>query len=216
MMINFYGDVKMTRYAVLDLEMCRVPRGIRRDSYDAPQEIIQIGAVLLDENYNEIDSFMTYVKPEFGVIDRFVSTLTGISREDVSSAPGIAEALERFVDWLPEDATLVTWSENDVYQLDIETELKAIDLPQLYPYLDDYVDCQIIFSDKMNNDRDYRLSEALLIANVEFDENIHDALVDARNTALLFKKTQLEETLVLSPYLMSADELASSRRDSLI
>ncbi len=206
----------MTRYAVLDLEMCRVPRGIRRDSYDAPQEIIQIGAVLLDENYNEIDSFMTYVKPEFGVIDRFVSTLTGISREDVSNAPGIAEALERFVDWLPEDATLVTWSENDVYQLDIETELKAIDLPALYPYLDDYVDCQIIFSDKMNNDRDYRLSEALLIANVEFDENIHDALVDARNTALLFKKTQLEETLVLSPYLMSADELASSRRDSLI
>lgn len=206
----------MSKYAVLDLEMCKVPRGIRRESYNAPQEIIQIGAVLLNEDFDELDSFMTYVKPAFGVIDRFIQELTGISPDDVSDAPSVAEALEKFSSWLPDDAYLVTWSDNDVYQIDIETELKGIELPRLYYYLDDYIDCQVIFSDKMDNDRDYRLSEALLIANVEYDENIHDALADARNTALLFKKTRTEDRLVLSPYLMSADELANTRRDSLI
>ena len=42
----------MDRYIVLDLEMCKVPPGEIREVYDAPREIIQIGAVMLDEKYN--------------------------------------------------------------------------------------------------------------------------------------------------------------------
>jgi hypothetical protein len=56
---------------------------------------------------------------------------------------------------------------------------------------------------KMNTEKKYRLSEALSIADIDYDENIHDALVDSRNTALLFAKTQLEDVLVLSPYLVT-------------
>ena len=32
-------------------------------------EIIEIGAVLLDENYDVIDSYKSYVKPDIGIID---------------------------------------------------------------------------------------------------------------------------------------------------
>lgn len=52
----------------------------------------------------------------------------------------------------------------------------------------------------MNTSKVYKLSEALIIADLEYDENIHDALVDARNTALLFIKMKSESTLKLSPY----------------
>jgi len=32
-----------------------------------------------------------------------------------------------------------------------------------------------------------------LLLDIDYDENIHDGLVDARNTALLFRKMQTEE-----------------------
>ena len=41
-------------------------------------------------------------------------------------------------EWLPEDAVLVTWSENDIDQIDDEMYFKDIDLPELYDYLDEY------------------------------------------------------------------------------
>ena len=51
----------------------------------------------------------------------------------------------------------------------------------------------------------YRLSEALIIADIDYDENIHDALVDAKNTALLFAKMQREPKLTLNAYLKTEE-----------
>lgn len=195
----------MSIYIVLDLEMCKVPRTARQ-SFPAARELIQIGAVAMDENYQIIDTFMTYVNPEYGVLDKQIERLTGITFKHIQGAPKASQALSAFYNWMPEDAILVTWSENDIYQIEDELDLKNIDIPEFYDLLDTYIDCQEIFSDKMNNDRAYRLSEALIIADIDFDENIHDALVDAKNTALLFEKTQREDVLLLNPYLITEDQ----------
>lgn len=40
-------------YLVIDLEMCNVPRDYRSRSYKYANETIQIGAVLLDEEFKE-------------------------------------------------------------------------------------------------------------------------------------------------------------------
>ena len=48
----------MSKYVVYDLEMCKVPKGVKREEFGCRQELIQIGAVLLDEEYNTIDSFI--------------------------------------------------------------------------------------------------------------------------------------------------------------
>jgi len=42
---------------IIDLEMCNVPRDYRRRSYKYANETIQIGAVLLDENFNPAIEF---------------------------------------------------------------------------------------------------------------------------------------------------------------
>ena len=44
----------MSKYAVVDLEMCRVPMDVSVDDYPYGQEIIQVGVVLLDENFDKI------------------------------------------------------------------------------------------------------------------------------------------------------------------
>ena len=77
----------MSKYVVVDLEMCNVPRGIKRDQFKWKNELIQIGAVLLDESLEITDKFMTYVSPEFGVIDTYIENLTRISRENIKNAP---------------------------------------------------------------------------------------------------------------------------------
>ena len=48
-------------YLVIDLEMCKVPKNYRGKNYKYASEIIQVGAVLLDEEYKEIGTLCQYV-----------------------------------------------------------------------------------------------------------------------------------------------------------
>lgn len=52
----------------------------------------------------------------------------------------------------------------------------------------------------------YKLSEALIIADIDYDKGEHDALVDAKNTAQLFVKMEREPVLVLNPYYSNQKE----------
>lgn len=196
----------MSKYVIVDLEMCNVPKGIKREAYNWRNELIQIGAVVVDESLNITDEFMTLVSPEFGAIDNFIEKLTGISRKAVQGAPKVKEALEMFVNWLPSNAVLVSWSENDESQIRKEIEAKNIFIEGLDDYLDTWVDCQKTFGEKMNAQKNYKLSEALIIADIDYDEGEHDALVDAKNTAQLFVKMEREPVLVLNPYYSNQKE----------
>lgn len=199
----------MNNYVIVDLEMCKVPKGFKRESFKSTCELIEIGAVLLDDTYKIIDRFKTYIYPEYGEIDRYIQKLTGISKTDTVGAPTTKEALELFVNWLPEDAVLVSWSDNDEKQIRKEVELKKLEIPGLEKYLDNWEDCQKTFGEKMNSPKKYRLSEALIIADIDYDENIHDGLVDAENTAMLFAKMKREPKLKLISCYLTAEEDSS-------
>lgn len=157
----------MSKYVIVDLEMCRVPKGVKRENFKSACELIEIGAVLLDDTYEIVDRFKTYVSPEYGEIDPFVQKLTGITKADTINAPSTQKALEMFVNWLPKDATLVSWSESDEKQIQKEIELKNIEIPGLKKYIDSWEDCQKTFSEKLNSSKNYGLSEALIIADID-------------------------------------------------
>ena len=70
-------------YLVIDLEMCKVPKDYRNKNYKYASEIIQIGAVLLDERYRRRDEICLYVHPEHGVIDNFIANMTGIKNRQI-------------------------------------------------------------------------------------------------------------------------------------
>lgn len=196
----------MSKYVIVDLEMCRVPKGFKRENFKSACELIEIGAVLLDDTYEIVDRFKIYVSPEYGEVDQYIQNLTGITKADTKDAPTTKEALELFVNWLPEDAILVSWSDNDEKQIRKEVGLKNLDIPGLDKYLDNWKDCQKTFSEKMKSPKNYRLSEALIIADIDYDENIHDGLVDAENTAMLFVKMKREPKLkLISCYLTEED-----------
>lgn len=200
----------MCCYAVIDLEMCKVPRKCRTNTYHFATETIQIGAVLLSESLKIVDRFATYVSPTFGYIDSFINRLTGISKCDISDAPDMGEALRRFADWLPENVKAVSWSDSDEIQIQREMKAKNICVEGIERLFENWIDCQKIFSDKLNAAKCYNLTEALNIADIIYQDGAHDGLVDAYNTALLFAKMEREEELKLSPYyskmLLSEEE----------
>ena len=190
----------MCNFAVVDLEMCRVPYGARKGKFRWANETIQIGAVLLNEALEIVDEFVTYVSPEYGFIDTYINKLTGIGRSDVSNAPTMEAALKAFVDWMPKGTKVVSWSNNDELQIRHEIESKGIEIARLDEILETWIDCQKTFADKMHNQRCYRLSEALVAADINYEDGAHDGLVDAYNTALLFAKMEKEEELILNSY----------------
>lgn len=194
----------MCKYAIVDLEMCRVPRNARKGKYCWGNETIQIGAVLLNEDLEIIDEFATYVAPEYGQIDNYINNLTKISRNDIATAPNMENALKLFVNWLPSDAKVVSWSNNDEVQIRHEIESKEIVIEGLDEILDNWIDCQKTFTEKMHNDKCYKLSEALIAADIMYEDGAHNGLIDAYNTALLFSKMQKQEEIVLNPYYQKA------------
>ena len=52
--------------------------------------------------------------------------------------------------------------------------------------------------------KQYSLKEALIAADINYDEHIHDGLIDARNTAELFIKMKKEPVLKLNKYYVHA------------
>ena len=190
----------MKKYVVIDLEMCRVAKEMRKE-YRAKHEIIQIGAVLLDETMTVTDRISILVRPEYGWIDPFIEKLTGISQAQVIGAPMLDEAMGQFLAWLPkEEVTAVSWSMTDRQQFVKEFQAKELSYPEMDMLFDGWVDCQEIFTKKVLAGRCYSLSEALIAADIDGEGRTHDGLADAYNTALLYAKMETEEELALNPY----------------
>lgn len=193
------------KYAVIDLEMCKVPKGYKKFGYKWCQEIIQIGAVLLDEDHEIVDEFNTYVRPEYGKVDWFIENLTGISQADVIGAPSFKEAIEMFLDWLPaDDVRCVSWSTSDPKQFVHEVVAKDINDDRLEIIFANWIDCQRRFGDKMGRKNAYGLEEALIAADIIPEGRVHDGLADAYNTAMLFAKLDQNPDFELNPFYKTA------------
>lgn len=64
-------------------------------------EIIQIGAVACDRNFNIISKFSSYVKPVYNpTLSDFCKKLTGIRQDLVDDAPRLEKALQYYSNWL--------------------------------------------------------------------------------------------------------------------
>ena len=175
---------------IIDLEMCNVPRDYRRRSYKYANETIQIGAVLLDENFKRISTLCQYVHPEYGVIDHFIESLTGIRNSQVKNAPRIQEALLHMIDWLGDrDYQIYAWSESDRDQIVHEIKAKKITDEKILAFVEkeNWIDYQAVFTRRYELTRQLSLEEALGRAEIEPEGRFHDGLDDAVNTGYLIE-----------------------------
>lgn len=128
-----------TKHIVLDLEFTQIPKRFKEERSITPYETIQIGAVMLNEHYDLVDSFCTYVKPQFSKhITNRVTDLTGITDADIANAPSFSEALASLVSWIGSgNVRVYSWSKTDLWQITDECMLKGIEYPScLYRWMD--------------------------------------------------------------------------------
>ncbi len=184
----------MPNYIVLDLEMCIVPRHMKTKEFHIKHEIIQIGAVKLNDNYEEISRFSTFVHPQFGSIDKFIFNLTGISQDNVRNAPIIGAAIDEFLNWIGEDESIcVSWSMSDKYQFQKEMAGKGLENERMNQFFETWIDCQQIFTDTVQTGRVWSLEEAINASGIDPEGNMHDGLMDSVNTSSLYRKLMVEE-----------------------
>ena len=102
-------------YVILDLEWnASFSKKLRK----FVNEIIEFGAVRLDENYEITDTFSVMVKPKIGKrLNGKVKQLTKISIQELKEkGVGFLTAAERFSEFLG-DSTLLTWGTSDIHAL---------------------------------------------------------------------------------------------------
>ena len=206
------------KHVVVDLEMNPVSREFREVRRKLNEEVIEIGAVRLDENFQQEAEFQCYVKPEYGPIKKHITSLTGITQAMVADKKTYAACFQDFVDWVGEEETKIySWSMSDIKQLRSECRYKLPDFD--IGWLNArWVDLQQEFDDRLGLHNSLALKHALGAMDHKFEGTQHTALADAINTSVIltlmqddakFKETMKPVLEILQP----KDDLASSIGD---
>lgn len=157
----------------------------------------------MDENFKRISTLCQYVHPEYGVIDHFIESLTGIRNSQVKNAPRIQEALLHMIDWLGNrDYQIYAWSESDRDQIVHEIKAKKITDEKILAFVEkeNWIDYQAVFTRRYELTRQLSLEEALGRAEIEPEGRFHDGLDDAVNTGYLIEKLELNPDYQLVSY----------------
>ncbi len=184
------------RYICLDLEMTEFTTSQRCFVPGANGEIIQFGAVMLDENYNMLSEFSSYVKPVYSSVTPIINQLTGISNKNLEKADDFLTVFDKFCYWRGEgDITTFCWSRADFNQLWSELEAKGKHRYDLFRTLHDFVDLQDIFGKLVSSKISVSLESAMRHLQMNFEGQVHTALSDSFNTALILHKLFCTESL---------------------
>lgn len=167
---------------ILDLEFNPIRDPELRNT--ARQEIIEIGAVMLNDSLERVKTFQQYIKPQHNAVEPKISSLTGISNEQLESEPNFSDAMYRFMDWIgPEPHSFYSWSNSDRSVMLNEIDLKCYDDENFDMFFVHWIDLQEIYQRKMGFTKSMGLANALGTLKIYFKGTEHGALADAINTA---------------------------------
>lgn len=156
-------------------------------------EIIEIGAVKLDENMQPADEFTIDVKPVyFKRMHYKVKKLTGFDKERLAKGYSFRDAFEKFREWCGEDVTFLTWGCDDRGIMEQNIIIHDLD----WDWIADWINLQLIYNMQTDGDKNQKsLATAMDHFNIEQTRVAHDALGDAYNTALVCTKLDIAQGL---------------------
>ena len=174
-------------FIVLDLEWNQCPYGKTFEDKQRPFEIIEIGAVRIDESRKITDRFGEVVKPQIYTSLHFrTSEVVSLRSIDFKDARFFPEVFSDFWKWCGEDPVFCTWGPSDLIELQRNLTYHNMDNPFPFPLF--YYDIQKIFS-IIYEDRRTRRSLEYVVDYLKLPKEIpfHDALSDAVYTAEIMK-----------------------------
>ncbi|MBQ3568983.1 MAG: exonuclease domain-containing protein [Anaerotignum sp.] len=185
-------------YIVLDLEFNQsfpFKNGKKVEpNPECPFEIIQIGAVKLNDSFEQTDTFNALIRPQiYPRLHPFVEKITGIHAEMLADQPDFAEAYKGFLQFIGnEPAILCTWGGDDIKSLFRNILFYDLDADAL---TDQYLNVQPFAAQYLNHEpgKAIGLKNAVEALGIPEGNTFHDALNDAVYTAKIFAITHPDE-----------------------
>ncbi|SFD17200.1 3'-5' exonuclease [Clostridium uliginosum] len=151
-------------------------------------EIIQIGALKLNESFETISTFNSLIKPTVHTtIHPYVENLTKINDDKISLCKSFPDVYDDFIRFIGDDETvLCVWGIVDVKELMRNIKFHNLSTLSISKY---YIDIQKYASKYFKVPKGCRigLKNAIEFLNISTEGEFHDAFNDAYYTTEVFK-----------------------------
>ncbi|MCR5281909.1 MAG: exonuclease domain-containing protein [Lachnospiraceae bacterium] len=178
-------------YIVFDLEWNQGKLGKKdRHHEQIPFEIIEIGAVKLDENKAPIDRFQELIKPKvYRDMPQIIERMLHVNMKQLSQCRPFVSVCGDFLNWCGEDAVFCTWGNQDLLELQRNMQYFRMEPLEMGPFA--YLDVQKLFSIDCEDGKSRRnLEYAIDFLRIEKKEEFHRASADAYYTAKVFEQLE--------------------------
>lgn len=200
-------------YIVLDLEWNQSAKGKKYALGSMPFEIIQIGAVKLDEHFQVIDEFDRIIRPQiYPQLHAKCSEVTGITQEMLLKGEHFVDAASDFFTWCGQDYIFCTWGSTDLVELQRNINHYGMEIHLAMPLL--FYDVQKLYSLCFLNGKDRpALQTAIEDMGIQEKEQYHMALSDARYTVQIMQNLDFEK--VKPFYSIDTYRVPKSRKEEI-
>ena len=192
------------QYIVIDLEW---NGSYSKKAYGYFNEIIEVGAVKVDEQMRIVDTFRAAIKPVVSKkLSSIVTDLTNITAEELEDGTTFTSMMRQLSRWMgTEPSTVLTWSTTDL--LVLMENCRYFTGRQEIPFLQNYMDFQAYAQQRMGVDASQQLGLARageMLGIPEDNMSLHRALDDSKLTAAILQKVYDADTF--GPGIMPVDE----------
>ena len=199
-------------YVIMDLEWNQSSTGEEEVSKILPFEIIEIGAIKLNDERRMISEFTELIKPQvYHEMHRITRKLIHLQMEQLEQGRPFTEIMEQFHEWCGEDYIFCTWGPLDLTEL--QRNIRYYGMEPLSDGPIRFLDVQKLFSIAYEDRKSRRsLEYAIDYLNIEKDIPFHRAFSDAYYTA---KVLALMDGKVLENYSFDVFHLQKNRESEI-
>lgn len=175
------------KYIVLDLEWNQSNTGMEEEVEKLPFEIIEIGAIKLNDDCVMMGEFSELIRPQvYHEMHHITSKLIHMQMQELERGKPFREVAEHFLEWCGEEAYLFcTWGGADLTEF--QRNLRFYDMTPLSDRPIRFLDVQKLFSIAYEDRKSRRALEyAVDFLEIEKDIPFHRAFSDAYYTAKVF------------------------------
>ena len=176
----------MNNYIVFDLEWNQGDAPVTQNGKTLNFEIVEIGAVKLNDKKEIIGEFSELIKPQVHKhMHRITGKLIHLSMEDLENGKLFQEVASDFLSWCGENPVFCSWGPLDLTEF--QRNLDFFGLPLLSDRPVAFYDVQKLYSIAYDDGKNRKaLSTAVDELGISKDIPFHRALADAEYTARIF------------------------------
>lgn len=185
-------------YIVMDLEWNQSSTGKEPEVARMPFEIIEIGAIKLNDNFDMVGEFSQLIKPAvYPRLYHITRKLIHLQMEELERGGKFTDVAGEYRLWCGDDHILCTWGPADITEF--QRNLSFYGMPLIKDGPVEYLDVQKLFALSFAKDKNSRLSleNAVDILEIEKDIPFHRAFSDAYYTAKVLARISKEYPEVL-------------------